>query len=249
MGLVTFAKDEFKRLNIDVDSNDDNDYDVWGAKCVLKLIEEFANQGHSGLSASWVLEVFDKLARYKPLSPLTTNEEEWFLISEEDNLYQNKRCPTVFAKSKNGEGAHYLDGRVFIDKNGYSFTNKHSCVNITFPCRVEDIKTEYIHEDSAEHMDFMYNTGIDPFEDHYTCDGCYTSDTNEDEVEVSVICSEEVCTDGMYDAETDQVLDSEGYLPNSDEFIKSSLVEYTKDNVNKEVNDQLYKVDNELYRV
>lgn len=249
MSLVDFAKDEFKRLNIDVDNKtSEDDFDIWGANCVIELLEVLSKQGHSGLSAGWTLDTFNRLANYKPLSPLTGKEDEWFLISEEENLYMNKRCPSVFSTSKDGTDAYFLDGRVFIDKDGCAFTNKHSKVYLTFPCDVDSLEAVHIKENSEEHMKFMYDTGIDPFEDHYTCESC-TSCGNDNEEEVVVTCSSEDRPDVMYDPETDQVLTYEGYLPDSDKFIESSLVEYTKDNINKEVSDQLRKIDNELYPV
>ena len=238
MGLHEFAVDEFKRLNIDVNSNDD-DIDVWGAKCVLELIDKFVEQGHSGFSASWTLEVFNKLASYKPLSDLTSDPDEWFEYCKGE--YQNKRCPAVFTSDSTFKTAYFLDGYVFVPKEGISFTNVNSRLHFNLPFRAEDLITTTIVENSLEHSTFMAEHGIDPFSDEFL------GRRESTEVDSDVECV--VCKACAYDLESDQVLDDEGYIPNEDSFIKSSLVEYTKDNVNNEVHAQLNKSDNEVYSI
>jgi hypothetical protein len=87
---------------------------------VLALIRLFASQGHSGGSAMTVLGFFEKLARYEPLSPLTGDSDEWVEI-EAGRLYQNKRASNVF---KENEIAYQMDGFVFKEPNGATFTTQ-----------------------------------------------------------------------------------------------------------------------------
>jgi hypothetical protein len=65
-------------------------YDGMVEKAVLDLIDVFADQGHSGLSTSIVIGLFEKLALLKPLSPLTGEDDEWTEVS--DGVFQNKRA-------------------------------------------------------------------------------------------------------------------------------------------------------------
>ncbi len=46
-------------------------------KAVLELMKVFGDQGHSGMSAGIVSDLFNKLSRYKNLTPLTGKDEEW----------------------------------------------------------------------------------------------------------------------------------------------------------------------------
>lgn len=123
---------------------------------VLKLLEVFADERHSGTSAPYALNVFDTLARYKPIAPLTGEDWEWNNISEYSErdggpVFQNNRCGTVF---KNNDGAYNIDGKVFwewvynpeIDEGkpfkSY-FTSYESRVPVTFPYVVPE-KPEYV---------------------------------------------------------------------------------------------------------
>lgn len=70
----------------------------------LELFNKFADQDHSGLSASFVIQVFNRLAKLETLTPLTGDDDEW----DRDNvldaaLEQNKRNPAVFRSTVDGE--------------------------------------------------------------------------------------------------------------------------------------------------
>lgn len=97
---------------------------------VVDLLRVFSEQGHSGSSAPYVMNLFKRASMFKPLSPLTGAPEEWQEVG--DGCYQNLRCSAVF---KNGEdGAPYwLYGKVFQDPSGCTYTSGDSCVDIEFP--------------------------------------------------------------------------------------------------------------------
>ncbi len=65
------------------------------AKAVLELVDVLSKQGHSGFSASMTLAIFDRVARFKPLTPLTSSPDEWNEIG--DGHWQSRRCPSVFS--------------------------------------------------------------------------------------------------------------------------------------------------------
>ena len=97
---------------------------------VLALIKAFADQGHSGMSAPYVIGVFEKLAKFEPLTPLTGEDAEWMEVGE--GIFQNIRYGAVFKEGKDGE-AYWIDGRIFRDADGYCYKNKDSRVPVAFP--------------------------------------------------------------------------------------------------------------------
>ena len=113
---------------------------------VVELLEKFFEEGHSGTTAPYTVDLFSNLALFKPIVPLTGEDWEWVCHSDERpgevSVYQNKRCSAVFKQSDRFDGhPYYLDGRVFWnwyrDKTGEMskayFTSSDSSVPITFP--------------------------------------------------------------------------------------------------------------------
>lgn len=111
----------------------------WIMDNIRELLTVFSKQGHSGSSAPYVLNLFNKLARFEIIVPLTGKEDEWNNVS--DGLWQNKRDSRVF-KDKNG--AWFIDGKAFSDDGKTYFTNGKSHIPITFPCDAPKLHTEYI---------------------------------------------------------------------------------------------------------
>ena len=65
---------------------------------VSDLMEVFINAHHSGMSASITLSMFEKLARFEALSPLTADPREW--IEHDFGVqpnHQSKRSSSVFS--------------------------------------------------------------------------------------------------------------------------------------------------------
>lgn len=125
MSVVEFAKSEMNRMWLEADEIQD-----MVKSNVIELLEVFEKQGHSGFSAPYVLNVFNKLAMFKPIVQLTGEDSEWADVG--NGMYQNNRCPAVFKDGKDGD-AYWLDGNIFRDQNGCTFTNEHSRVKVVFP--------------------------------------------------------------------------------------------------------------------
>ena len=123
MTLIEHAEHE-----LDGKLNGEDGPDKWIAKNVIELIKVFSKQGHSGTSAPYCIQLFAHLASYKPLGPLTGEDDEWHMI--DDNTWQNKRCSHVF---KDRDHAYDIQGKVFRDPDGTTWTNIDSRVTITFP--------------------------------------------------------------------------------------------------------------------
>ena len=132
MNLLEHAKKEMERMW----PESDDMQDMVKAN-VLELLEVFSKQGHSGSSAPYVLGLFRQLADFKPLGQLTGEDDEWMKVGP--NTYQNIRCCSVFKKGKNGT-AYWLDGNIFRDQNGGTFTNQYSRVKVEFPWTVPESK-------------------------------------------------------------------------------------------------------------
>lgn len=140
--LVDYAKDELKRIGM-VDSGEP--YNDLATKAILDLIELFESQGHSGFTAPYVIKAFSRLAMFKPLSPLTGEDDEWNDVG--DGHLQNKRYSSVF-KAKDGT-AYDIDGKVFTDDGEVWYGCRDSRVNVTFPYAVPD-KPEYVYRNKEE---------------------------------------------------------------------------------------------------
>lgn len=125
MSLVEFARNE---LEIAGYFKPDSDYAGMLGPAVLKMVEQFAEEGHSGFSARVALGLFEKVAAYEPLTPLTGADDEW--VDHGDGHFQNKRCSHVF---KHNDYAYDSTGRIFREPSGACYTNRDSRVQVTFP--------------------------------------------------------------------------------------------------------------------
>jgi hypothetical protein len=115
--LVTHARRE---LELAGHFDDDGLYGKMLGESVLQLIKLFSKQGHSGYSASCARSLFNKLANYKNISPLTFEDDEW----EEaygDEMYQNKRMSSVFKSGKDGR-PYYIDAYYYTNQEGISYS-------------------------------------------------------------------------------------------------------------------------------
>jgi hypothetical protein len=116
---------------------------------IMELLTTFANQGHSGFSANYVTDVFNKLARFETLSPLTGEDNEWNDVTEmsgdRKTLFQNNRDSAVF---KDDTGCYYINACLWIEDNGNTYANKKSRGYIkSFPFTP---KTFYVKVDKVD---------------------------------------------------------------------------------------------------
>lgn len=119
---------------------------------VMRLLDAFNGEGHSGTSAPYAISLFEKLAKFEPIVPLTGEDWEWF---DHGHCMQNKRCGRVFKQADRFNGQAYdIEGRVFYEwytseetgeKHKACFTNRDSFVPITFPYTPT---TEYVERPS-----------------------------------------------------------------------------------------------------
>ena len=151
--LLSHAEKELDLIGMKEDSPDEMNRMM--RKHILHMMQEFANEGHSGMSAGYAISILTKLMDFKPLSPLTGEDDEWNEVSERagHKCWQNKRRSSVF-KDDNGE-CYDIDGKVFwdwckmpldSDEEGYPgervfksyYTCRESRMPVTFPYTVPD---------------------------------------------------------------------------------------------------------------
>lgn len=137
--IETYAIDELTRIGMYNSGDEMND-----AMCehILKMVNVFDEEGHSGFSANYAINILQKLLRLEPLSPLTGEDDEWKLCEySEGETYQNKRLSRVFKEGKDGQ-AYDIRGKVFVEPDGCAYTSRDSRVYIEFPYTP---KTEYVN--------------------------------------------------------------------------------------------------------
>lgn len=161
---MTLYEHAVKELEVMGMIHSEDDMNSAMSENVLELIKVFAGQGHSGFSASYCIDLFSKLASYKPLAPLTGEDDEWVDVAEHNGgltLYQNKRYSAVF---KDDTGAWNIDGKVFWewyrDEDGEPikiyYSSKDSSVPVSFPYDIPNkpiYEYRYEFEEGAEPQD------------------------------------------------------------------------------------------------
>jgi len=122
MSLIDHAKTE---LEIAGPFDKEGDfYEGMTGNAVMELIEIFSKQGHSGMSAPIVADIFKRLANYEPLGPITGKDEEWSDVRDFGNgksWYQNKRCSALFKDGKDGR-PYYIDAVIKRDQRGVTWS-------------------------------------------------------------------------------------------------------------------------------
>lgn len=148
--LYEYAKNELERIEKGCKDEESLSMQQTIDKNILELIDVFSNQHHSGFTASYVIEILQRLLHYKPLTPLTGEDDEWEDVTSygyDTPTFQNKRCSAVF---KDDKGAYWVEGKIFSSDLGHTwYTNSDSCVPVTFPFNVPD-KSEVVVIDNKE---------------------------------------------------------------------------------------------------
>lgn len=148
------AWNEFKAAGW-LDENDNFKDEMQESICmhVAELLKVFSKESHSGSSAPYAVEIFSKLALFKPIAPLTGEDWEWNDVG--DGVYQNKRCSYVFKQADCFDGQAYdINGKVFWewftdeygDKHKTYYTSSESFTPVTFPYSPQ---TEYLYKESG----------------------------------------------------------------------------------------------------
>lgn len=98
--LLQHVKTELERAGL---KGPTGEYDGMIYEAVVGLAEVFTKQGHSGGSAAQTLAIFNRVANWENLLPLTSNPDEWQDCAgmggqAPNTLWQCKRNPAFFSK-------------------------------------------------------------------------------------------------------------------------------------------------------
>ncbi len=149
--LVKWAEKELERIEKDGDGMQE-----MINKNILEIVKVFSDQGHSGFSAPYALNIIKRLLAWKPITALTGEDDEWNDITRNGDreLYQNNRCSSVFKEIlKDGTVITYdIDARIFTRDNGETWFSKGGDrKKITFPYTVpKEPELIYLEEDDFQ---------------------------------------------------------------------------------------------------
>ena len=135
MNLLEHAKRELKLAGYDISDKGceihDDEESLKGyvnscAKNAYELIETLSKAGHSGMSIGITLGIFNKLAKWKTLTPLTNNPDEWTQLSDcESVCYQSKRNPSCFTNDfKTYHDIEADENYDIVEENGISIRKR-----------------------------------------------------------------------------------------------------------------------------
>jgi len=93
MDLHEYAEKELKLAGL---MDEDSDYGGMLGKGALEIVDVFAKQGHSGMSASIMVQILGLLLQYQPLTPLTYHSDEWNQVGA--MMWQNNRDSRIFSE-------------------------------------------------------------------------------------------------------------------------------------------------------
>jgi hypothetical protein len=95
-GLCQHAKRELQLAGL---FDQDSDYEGMTGTAVYEIIKAFAQQGHSGSSAEITTDIVLRLMRYQPLTPITSNPDDWIDQSAISGIpmWQCRRNPALFS--------------------------------------------------------------------------------------------------------------------------------------------------------
>lgn len=135
MNLLEHAKRELKLAGYDISDKGcemcDDEEPLKGyvnscAKNAYELIETLSKAGHSGMSIGITLGIFNKLAKWETLTPLTNNPDEWGKLEGcEDGDWQSKRNPSCF--TSDFETYHDIEADEnydIVEENGISIRKR-----------------------------------------------------------------------------------------------------------------------------
>ncbi len=137
--LVEHARHELKRAGM---LDPDGDYHGMLGRAVVSIMQEFSDQGFSGAAADAATHMIERLSRFKVLTPLTGDDDEW--IDTGGGVLQNRRCSSVFKK---GDRAYDIDGKVFVYPDKMRCTRGGDHTPVAFPYMPGDPEIVQVDDD------------------------------------------------------------------------------------------------------
>jgi len=171
--FIMHAEREFKRAGYEpLDSEQENGPNKWIQENVMELLQVFASQGHSGSSAPFCVNMFQKLASYKLLGPVNSAEEFDFR-DEEGRSRQSKTISAVFQDER---GEYYIDAVVLNTKTGGWHGNaehlgipRHIYIKYPFTPKTFyiDVVEKEVAKDDWEFTELVDPSQLDALKEYY----------------------------------------------------------------------------------
>lgn len=133
-------------VNKELDMLDESHADVKKIKPAIIDIIDIIDNLDNNKERALLVNVFNLLIKYIPLSPLTGNEDEWEECKRlNGEVYQqNKRCARVFRRNMDNGTASVIDGILFSDDGKRWFGCKESEYKIDkFPFDITNFSTKH----------------------------------------------------------------------------------------------------------
>ena len=134
-GFIKFALREFKQGGLNIE--DPQEYEDHVAVHVLQLLELFSREGHSDFSAGLTIHWFNKLASFKPLTPLRNPMETGLYHDVSDfnmktgkQTLQSTHVSSVFSED-GGKTWYDIDRKPKGIQKIYCYIYRHVLCNIT----------------------------------------------------------------------------------------------------------------------
>lgn len=187
--LIEHAKREFVASGYTpLDQEQEDGPNKWIQENLLELLRTFGAQGHSGASASYCINMFNKLANYEPLTPLTLAEDEFNKLDIEDNkILQNIRDSRVYIIEEEGkarfmhaivwrnyENNEHFSGAAYLPNSDTAIESsqilKGPCVPQSFfvPVFHHAEKDRYIIMEPEKYLQAVSDSGLYEFEVTHT---------------------------------------------------------------------------------
>jgi hypothetical protein len=143
-GLLLFAERELARIPKDADGMQE-----LINKHILDMVKVFSDEGHTGFTANYAINILDRLLRYLPLTTIEDTPEDWNEVGH--GVYQHKRCSNVFKDKRESDGkAYILNAKLFSDDGGKTwFANSNSREVIEFPYAVPESPRRYLVDEDG----------------------------------------------------------------------------------------------------
>ena len=107
--LEKHAEEEMRRAGL---YDADSDYGGMIPEAVMKMVRALASEGHSGGSHALTMQIFNRVANFKTLTPITNDPTEWVNVAdarqpdgETKPIFQNRRDCSLF--SNDGGKTYY----------------------------------------------------------------------------------------------------------------------------------------------
>ena len=130
IGFINHAREQFYECDwVDNRGESCDEYQDRVMKDLFDLLGQLDSE-YSDSELENILVSFERLAQYKPLTPLTGSNSEW---KDTGDHFQNLRCSSVFKEKDTTEKSYDIDATRYRDSEGRIYGMTDSRRKIEFP--------------------------------------------------------------------------------------------------------------------